>query len=687
MTISTAPIPLPYNGDGVTVNFSVTWNYFAKADVVATLRTGNTETLWILGTDYTLTTAGVESGGTLTATVAPASGTKLVIELDVSNTQQSALPLGGAFASTAVEKELDRMAQRSAELEAKIDRAMLVPTSDNIKGSDLNIPIDLVRAGKFHAYAADGKPTVSDGTGTDNTLRSDLASTVLSTNGDNLIGGKRTDVGAVAFTGHKFHEDRAWNIKTDVNALGDGISDETTLFITSVGIPTEIQIPAGTFILSQVSIPSNTVIKGFGSRTILKLKNVANSSFFLVNNASNITISDLVLDGNSANNLTGGIGVRVQGTSSNINIRNVEIKDFRISGFNFSGTGSDAQVIDCHVHDNILDGISSANMTQIVVSGCHVHNNGDSGIEIANLSHNSKAIGNIVHDNTGGNIKFVGIGSSLTDVQAVGNTCYNSTNSHGIQFNTVTRGVMVGNECYGNGLSGLDATLGSNFIVMTGNLCYNNTKRGIEVDSNSLFVTVTGNVVYKNCEEGVSVFRAPSTIIQGNHILENSTSSAGTFHGLRLWDTGLNLASANCRIIGNAIIDSRTVGKTQGFGISLENSASSTTIIGNQLSPNVTGAVNGGSGTNILRARDNLGWVTQNEGTGTIVSGTTSVVVNHGLDVTPVAADFILIPTNNPTIDPGTLYITTITATQFTVNSRVDPSTSGAAFSWRVSKW
>ena len=72
MTISTEPVPLPYNGDGSTTAFPITWKYFAKSHVVATLRASGVETLWVLDTDYTLTAAGVEAGGTLTATTPPA---------------------------------------------------------------------------------------------------------------------------------------------------------------------------------------------------------------------------------------------------------------------------------------------------------------------------------------------------------------------------------------------------------------------------------------------------------------------------------------------------------------------------------------------------------------------------------------------------------------------------------------
>src|SRR4030066_1868890 len=106
MTISTAPTPLSYAGNGSTTAFPVSWKYNAKSPVVATLRSSaGAETVWVLTTNYTLTDPG--DTGTLTAVVAPASGETLVISLEPPNTQSSDIPLGGEFPSVTVEDGLD----------------------------------------------------------------------------------------------------------------------------------------------------------------------------------------------------------------------------------------------------------------------------------------------------------------------------------------------------------------------------------------------------------------------------------------------------------------------------------------------------------------------------------------------------------------------------------------------------
>jgi len=161
MTISTEPAQLSYDGDDSTDAFPVTWNYFAKSHVVATLRdSSDVETLWVLDTDYTLTDADLGSG-TLTATTPPATGETLVINLDPPNTQDKSLPIGGAVPTPQIEDGFDIAAQRDAKLEALLNRAILVPTTDSQIGS-MAFPIDATRASMLLAFDENGAPTIAD---------------------------------------------------------------------------------------------------------------------------------------------------------------------------------------------------------------------------------------------------------------------------------------------------------------------------------------------------------------------------------------------------------------------------------------------------------------------------------------------------------------------------------------------
>lgn len=72
----------------------------------------------------------------------------------------------------------------------------------------------------------------------------------------------------------------------------------------------------------------------------------------------------------------------------------------------------------------------------------------------------------------------------------------------------------------------------------------------------------------------------------------------------------------------------------------------------------------------------------ENQGTGTIASGTTSVTITHKLGRTPTVEQIRTILTNNPTNDPGYLYLANVGATTFDVCCRADPGSGGATFAW-----
>ncbi len=71
-------------------------------------------------------------------------------------------------------------------------------------------------------------------------------------------------------------------------------------------------------------------------------------------------------------------------------------------------------------------------------------------------------------------------------------------------------------------------------------------------------------------------------------------------------------------------------------------------------------------------------------GTDTIADATTAKTVTHGAGFTPSLDQITVTLGENPTNDPGNIWIDTIGATTFDVNCRNDPGASGLDFSWRV---
>ena len=325
MTISTAPTPLSYAGNGSTTSFPISWKYNAKSHVIATLRSSSgTETVWVLTTNYTLTDPG--DTGTLTAVVAPVTGTTLLITLEPPNTQTSDIPLGGAFPSVTVEDGLDLSAQRDAKIESLFLRALRVPKTDTKTGSSLEIPIDTARASKFLAFDAAGVPIASVGT-SDNlgpvsafidTLLDDTTAAaaratlgeltpVVATlaalkdlSGSNLIGyvfmAARTTAGdggdglfrwvaasaAVANDGtivtptagggrfYRVYDSGTLNVRW-FGAIGDGVADDTVAIQATINatetLGGTVLFTAGTFkITATIQLPSDVILCGVGKQ-------------------------------------------------------------------------------------------------------------------------------------------------------------------------------------------------------------------------------------------------------------------------------------------------------------------------------------------------------------------------------------------------------------------------------------
>jgi len=168
MTSTTTSAKVRYNGDDSTIAFPTTFKFIKNSHVKAILRdASDVETPWIETTDFTLAGATDEDGGTLTAIVAPAIGEVLIIKLDVPFTQVKVFPLGGPFPSEQVEEMGDLAAMVSSRNNENFERTLHVPDTDSQNDTDLELPIDSVRASKFLAFDSNGNPIAAAGTSAD----------------------------------------------------------------------------------------------------------------------------------------------------------------------------------------------------------------------------------------------------------------------------------------------------------------------------------------------------------------------------------------------------------------------------------------------------------------------------------------------------------------------------------------
>ncbi|MDC7762484.1 glycosyl hydrolase family 28 protein [Priestia aryabhattai] len=138
-------------------------------------------------------------------------------------------------------------------------------------------------------------------------------------------------------------------------------------------------------------------------------------------------------------------------------------------------------------------------------------------------------------------------------------------------------------------------------------------------------------------------------------------------------NTAIRLINAT----GVDVLDNRLSGS--GSGIVEDTGSNWNDIRGNDVR-NITGTKVSRVGSE-TKARNNRGYKTYNAGTTGVPVGSTSVVVNHGLDTTPSAAGIFINPTNSM----GSAMkwrVSNITATTFTLTLDQDPVGGIAQFMW-----
>ena len=131
MTVSTTQSRIGYNGNGATTVFAFPYRFLTNTDLVVTLvRADTTQVVQMLNTDYTVTGAGDDAGGTVTMVVPPATGQQLIIVRAVPLTQGTDYISGDPFPAETHERALDKLTMISQRLESLISRSIRLNDAD-----------------------------------------------------------------------------------------------------------------------------------------------------------------------------------------------------------------------------------------------------------------------------------------------------------------------------------------------------------------------------------------------------------------------------------------------------------------------------------------------------------------------------------------------------------------------------
>ncbi|MBP0608273.1 MULTISPECIES: right-handed parallel beta-helix repeat-containing protein [Burkholderia] len=159
MTVTSSIQDVSYATDGSTVDFPTVF-YFLDANEVFVdkIDANGALTSLVFGTDYSVSGAGVESGGAVATNVAYAYGSTLHIYRQVPVTQETEYQQNDPFPAKATEKALDKLTMIAQQVSAVAVNSIRYPLSEY--GTDGTLPKKNDRAGKVLAFDSTGQQTL-----------------------------------------------------------------------------------------------------------------------------------------------------------------------------------------------------------------------------------------------------------------------------------------------------------------------------------------------------------------------------------------------------------------------------------------------------------------------------------------------------------------------------------------------
>lgn len=296
---------------------------------------------------------------------------------------------------------------------------------------------------------------------------------------------------------------------------------------------------------------------------------------------------------------------------------------------------------------------------------------------------NHKATANHLEASTGG-----GIGVDINSAQNckvyfnhIGQNPYPSAVAQVFVRGGAKRTEVIGNDISLSHAYGVYMTdVGTSDCIISGNT--------FNIDDAEITGYVTQSAIYINGRtdytiNGNSIYLARSSITEGliqlgagsgpgvvaNNVMRGSAAGLTT--------SGIKIASTvNLTTIANNAIRNMSV----GIDCDVSTSSPSVVIKNNQVSSNTTPISMTSLSSVILT--NNIGYLSDSSGSATILSGTTSIVVTHGMDITPDLEKIAIQIGGGSTNDIGQFYASGAGGTQFTINCKNDPGSSGVVMRW-----
>jgi parallel beta-helix repeat protein len=313
---------------------------------------------------------------------------------------------------------------------------------------------------------------------------------------------------------------------TNVARIKQAIADANAAYLAnpSAGQVT-VQLGAGTWVVTgdksgdpddastgAIELLSGVALTGTGNHeTIVKLEDRFDARIngivrTALETVDNVTISNLVIDGNRDNNIghqAGFIcGIKDDGsgrTQTNITIDNIEVKNCTAYGINPHEITYDLTIKNSASHNNGLDGFVADGVVRGVYENNVAYGNDRHGFNIQNASSDIVLQNNTASNNGLGVTGGAGIVIQRGDLQRDDEP----------EIAHVTNVQIIGGEYYGNTREGILIKLSDN-------------------------VTISGADIHDNMRQGVRIEGSVNTVVKDNFISNNSQELEGEYDEIQI---------------------------------------------------------------------------------------------------------------------------------------------------------